>query len=366
MKTVLKILAVIGGMNLAFCDTIHVPEDYPTIQEALYSASSGDSILVAPGTYSNFVWSGVYLQDITVLGSGAFGDSVTRLYGDVTTDGVRLEDVIGWEIAGFEITNFTTGICAHHSIDLHFHDNYIHHNPYSHASGFYLVFCNGVSAHHNVLAYNNYVGVRIHNGNENISVINNTVLYTNSFHGFLIMDYTPGLEIINNIIAFNDNDGIQFQPGISQGDAIITYNDNYGNGNNWNNCTPGIGNISEDPLFTNLQPFLYDLQSGSPCIDAGDPHGPLDPDGTRADIGALYYDQRPPPIEDLTISVILTNVNLDWRDVPHATIYYIYRSPQPYFSLTGTAPYDSSASSDYIDSGALNEGPGFYRVTYED
>jgi hypothetical protein len=29
----------------------------------------------------------------------------------------------------------------------------------------------------------------------------------------------------------------------------------------------------------------------SPCIDAGDPAFPLDPDGTIADMGAFYYDQ---------------------------------------------------------------------------
>ena len=34
------------------------------------------------------------------------------------------------------------------------------------------------------------------------------------------------------------------------------------------------------------------LRHDSPCIDAGDPESPEDPDETRADIGALYYDQR--------------------------------------------------------------------------
>ncbi|UCE67204.1 MAG: T9SS type A sorting domain-containing protein, partial [Candidatus Zixiibacteriota bacterium] len=32
-------------------------------------------------------------------------------------------------------------------------------------------------------------------------------------------------------------------------------------------------------------------QPGSPCIDAGDPNSPPDPDGTIADMGALYYSQ---------------------------------------------------------------------------
>lgn len=45
----------------------------------------------------------------------------------------------------------------------------------------------------------------------------------------------------------------------------------------------GAGNMPFDPLLR--MPDLS-LQPGSPCIDAGDPDLPLDPDGSRADIGA--------------------------------------------------------------------------------
>ena len=54
---------------------------------------------------------------------------------------------------------------------------------------------------------------------------------------------------------------------------------------------PGIGNINDTPMFVNSTIDDYHLQFGSPCIDAGDPASPPDPDGTRADMGALYYDQ---------------------------------------------------------------------------
>jgi len=48
-------------------------------------------------------------------------------------------------------------------------------------------------------------------------------------------------------------------------------------------------NIFLNPLFS----AGYHLQPGSPCIDAGDPTSPLDPDSTIADIGAFYFDQLP-------------------------------------------------------------------------
>lgn len=52
----------------------------------------------------------------------------------------------------------------------------------------------------------------------------------------------------------------------------------------------GGGNFDADPMF--LSPRAYDvhLKPSSPCIDAGDPSAPLDPDGTVADVGAFAFD----------------------------------------------------------------------------
>jgi len=57
------------------------------------------------------------------------------------------------------------------------------------------------------------------------------------------------------------------------------------------NLSGGTGNIQDNPRFVDPASSNYSLQAGSPCIDAGDPNSALDPDGTRADMGALYYDQ---------------------------------------------------------------------------
>jgi len=59
--------------------------------------------------------------------------------------------------------------------------------------------------------------------------------------------------------------------------------------------TPGDGNINADPLFVNAAAGDFHLMAGSPCIDAGDPASPLDPDGTRADMGAFFFDKRTDP-----------------------------------------------------------------------
>ena len=50
------------------------------------------------------------------------------------------------------------------------------------------------------------------------------------------------------------------------------------------------GNIDEDPLFVNPAAGNLTLFEASPCVDTADPLSPLDPDLTRADMGAFYFD----------------------------------------------------------------------------
>jgi len=49
-------------------------------------------------------------------------------------------------------------------------------------------------------------------------------------------------------------------------------------------------NILVDPMIESIDPVNPHLVWNSPCIDAGYPDSPADPDGTRADIGAFYFD----------------------------------------------------------------------------
>ncbi|MBI4664218.1 MAG: lamin tail domain-containing protein [Verrucomicrobia bacterium] len=53
---------------------------------------------------------------------------------------------------------------------------------------------------------------------------------------------------------------------------------------------PGAGNLTADPLFLNPSAGDYRPQPSSPSIDAGDPNSPLDPDGSRTDLG--FYTAR--------------------------------------------------------------------------
>lgn len=51
---------------------------------------------------------------------------------------------------------------------------------------------------------------------------------------------------------------------------------------------PGTGNLLADPALVHPSTGNFELAPGSPCMDAGDPFSPNDPDGSRADMGAYY------------------------------------------------------------------------------
>ena len=50
----------------------------------------------------------------------------------------------------------------------------------------------------------------------------------------------------------------------------------------------GTGNLHTDPALIHPSTGNFELSPNSPCIDAGDPFSPNDPDGSPADMGAYY------------------------------------------------------------------------------
>jgi parallel beta-helix repeat protein/predicted outer membrane repeat protein len=113
-------------------------------------------------------------------------------------------------------------------------------------------------------------------------------------------------NIINTIISNNSQYGIYFH---SSSRPSIQYCDIYNNQTNFGGAfvLPNLGqivqtningtpcdiyyNIFLDPSFIDPINGNYHLQENSPCIDAGNPNSPPDPDGTIADIGAYYFHQ---------------------------------------------------------------------------
>ncbi|MEE9119299.1 MAG: T9SS type A sorting domain-containing protein [Calditrichia bacterium] len=151
-----------------------------------------------------------------------------------------------------------------------------------------LIYQNSAYAPGSMFAYGG--GIYCHFSNPRI--INNTITQNAATNyenmpcfggGIYVKDSNP--VILNSIIW--DNYAI-FGSQIldTDGSAIINFSDVQ------DTLWPGDGNIDSDPLFVSPDFGNLYLSPGSPCIDAGDPESPFDPDGSRADMGALYYDHR--------------------------------------------------------------------------
>jgi hypothetical protein len=91
--------------------------------------------------------------------------------------------------------------------------------------------------------------------------------------------YAEFLATVRDSILWNNGD--ELGSGVN-GQVTVTFSDVEGG-------SVGIGNIDADPRFWNAPEGDFHLRASSPCIDAGDPASKLDPDGTRADMGARYF-----------------------------------------------------------------------------
>ncbi len=110
---------------------------------------------------------------------------------------------------------------------------------------------------------------------------------------------TPQSPVVirNNIFAnmstalfYAGPDTSYFDPfGITSTNLTDNYNLFYDvNGEFTTPVDGGTSSIVANPLFCDY-PNSFELKNTSPCINAGDPASPLDPDGSQNDIGAKYY-----------------------------------------------------------------------------
>jgi len=126
----------------------------------------------------------------------------------------------------------------------------------------------------------------------------NMALSNNTYYGnsavsdgggcYIYIDQNSAVTTIRNEI-FRDGSPNEFAYGSTTGTVVLTvlYSDiEAGGGEPWF----GTGCIDDDPLFRDAADGNFRLLGTSPCIDTGDPSSPNDPDGSRADMGAIPYD----------------------------------------------------------------------------
>ncbi|OYT15891.1 MAG: hypothetical protein B7C24_10605, partial [Bacteroidetes bacterium 4572_77] len=128
-----------------------------------------------------------------------------------------------------------------------------------------------------------YVFNHSHPTFSNSTIVNNTTV---GWGGGFYCNSIYGDPIITNCIVWGNTSDYGLQIFANSGGIAVTYSDvQDGEGEFWfsEHC------IDADPLFSDGANNDFTLTEDSPCIDAGDPNSPVDPDGSVADMGAYPF-----------------------------------------------------------------------------
>ena len=340
----------------AFAVILQVPDQYPTIQEAIHGSRPGDTIIVAPGVYrlppGNIM---IDKESLTLKSAG--GAAETIIVGRGNSPVITILEGSRAVIDGFTITSFkdmdtsTSAIrgggiyCAPSSSPVII-NNIITRNNAVYGGAIYCDRSSSPDIINNVISKNKATGVgggifsfwAAPNINRNRLVENEA-----ADAGGGIFSYRDSSRITNNIIWKNK---AKLGGGISSDRSAATViNDTitenmavYGGGIFvdrgsarminlilWQNeddlhfkqSSPssrpdhsnigdgdlrGInGNISADPLFADPEIGDFRLQPDSPCINSGNPELIYnDHDGSRNDMGAYGGPEGPDILEEVT------------------------------------------------------------------
>lgn len=314
---------------------IQVPGDYATIQQAIDAASDGTQIHVAPGTYTESLDfkgkrlsviadqgptltsiqapeglsavnlhsnepRGALLQNFTVTCGGvnciAISDASPTITGNIIqaqtpqvgtgifiTNGKPL-------IKGNTISGWQQGIAI--SSLLRYKSEIISNTVSNNTTGIVIEGNGSEWVERNVIVHNLEDGIRAQGAGRGVmqpQIIHNTI--ADNLGDGVEMVFPSNPTLVGNIIADNGLRGV-YENGFFSDFPPHGYNDLWGNNPNFDDGNmipgPGVDELSLDPQF--LDHTTYQLQATSPCIDTGWPYF-TDPDGTRSDIGALFFDQ---------------------------------------------------------------------------
>lgn len=280
--------------NTLWADTIHVPGDYTTIQEAINAASVGDTIVVGPGIYKESV---IMKSGVSLLGSGPHRTSIISPDPDQNT----LSTTSNAFVEGFTIAQEKPGIGI--ILNVVGISPIIRNNVITRIGGLRsgetgIIVRSSTALIEKNFIYNFEVGIFVNRSSPviknniikcwagilgegaNIIVINNTII-TLKLMGMWL---TGGGTVQNNIV-------MSIQPTDAWGIGAIPddFELAYNNQLNYARISlDGVGNISADPLFVELANDNYLLSENSPSKDTGNPDEQYnDLDGTRNDMGAF-------------------------------------------------------------------------------
>ncbi|HEX2868317.1 MAG TPA: choice-of-anchor Q domain-containing protein [Ignavibacteriales bacterium] len=265
----LLVLLIIGLSGSLLSQVVrYVPSQYPTIQVAVDSSKSGDTIKVASGTY---------IENVEIKSKKVIitGEDNTIIDGNgktavkfLETDGV-IKNLI---IKNSDLGVYSDGTGTGFNLEI------IRCNISGNAKGIESKYTNHVFIINSVISHNETGFHAFYYGGNGF--ISSSTFSDNTAD----INYEPGygtvaeLSVVNSILRGE----IQGAPD----NPLKLFYCNYDPAKLKNNVVVKDGCQTGNPLFINLNMGDYRLQSGSPCLNAGSPN-PFynDLDGSRNDLG---------------------------------------------------------------------------------
>jgi len=222
-------LLLIGMLTFAFniqpvkAGTITVPDDYPTIQEAIDAANPGDTIFVEAGTYFENVVINKALSLIgenrstTIIDGNGAGDVIRIVSNNVSVRRSTIQNSSG------EYPN--SGIFLDNVEGCRISDNNVSHN---HGHGIFLMWANNNNVSNNLISFNGEPGIRVDVSKNNLignylcnnnvdgiflygafdCLIQDNFAYHNTMSGIAITGGSTNITVKNNIAEENGGSGI--------------------------------------------------------------------------------------------------------------------------------------------------------------
>ena len=214
------------GIVYAFGNVSMVPEDYPTIQQAIDAAAQGATIIVAPGTYNESL---VINKPLTILGESG---SNTNFTGGGTGIGLIIINTYDVNVVNVIVTNWKQGILISNSFNCKIYSNIMYNMG---DSGIVVKGSNAAgNVIHSCRIYSNNIAINLTASSTGTTVCKNTLS-------------------LNNIgLNLESSGSIVYENSILENEIGIKISDSTENTFYWNNFVNDIQILNEIPSHASI------------------------------------------------------------------------------------------------------------------
>jgi len=243
------------GYSFITTDTVTVPDNYASIQDAIDSGAR--RVLIKPGQYAEAFY---LVSGVEVVGSRADRTIIAPPPGHAGPL-VQAEGVVDASLKGVTLNGGGT-VAGFHGDDGATHTTL-----------------------YRTIVRNATTGVLLEDSGTQVEVVNTTIVKNDKG---LVAANGAALNVRNTIFAYNTTTGLDFSG--AGPNPLHTYNDYWANGTDLVPNDPGAAEIFLDPQFVDPSNDNYYPGEGSPVIDAGNPNDPHPP-GTGEVVDMGYIEQ---------------------------------------------------------------------------